>query len=148
MNGNFFSALFHGGVMTASGLVFIDENISDLQKKDQVIGHYLYGADGETIARVEGVLVESGTFLCRYLAIRMGGFLKIEGKKIILPIEVCEVADLGKVKTEWRKESIKDAPNPEDIEHITMEEEELILGYFDLEPYWAARPATETGDEG
>ncbi|UCD11004.1 MAG: PRC-barrel domain-containing protein [Nitrospinaceae bacterium] len=128
--------------MTSSGLKYIDENIAELQKKDQVVGYYLYGADGEAIARVEAVLVESGTYLCRYIVIRMGGFLKIEGKKIILPIETCEVADLGKVKTEWRKESIMDAPNPVDLLNVTMEEEELILGYFDLEPYWAAKPAS------
>jgi len=134
--------------MTSSGLKYIDENIAQLQRKDQVVGYYLYGAGGETIARIEGVLVESGTYLCRYLVIRMGGFLKIEGKKIILPIEICEIADLGKVRTEWRKESIKDAPNPEDLQNVSMEEEELILGYFDLEPYWAARPSPEGPGEG
>ena len=48
--------------------------------------------------------------------------------------------DLGKVKTSWSKESIQDAPSPADIEHVTMNEEELILSYFDLEPYWAASP--------
>lgn len=43
---------------------------------------------------------------------------------------------------------MKDAPNPADLMNVTMEEEELILGYFDLEPYWAAKPAPEKDGEG
>ena len=123
--------------MTSSQLILIIENLAKLQKHDRIVGFYLYGNGGESIARIEGVLVESGTYLPRYLVITLGGFLKIEGKKVIVPIEVCEVADLGKVKTEWRKESLIGAPNPVNLEDVTQQEEELILGYFDLEPYWA-----------
>ena len=79
------------------------------------------------------------------MIINFGGFLKIGGKKITLPVKVCEFADLGKVKTEWTKESMKDAPAPNDIEDITTDEEELILSYFDLQPYWSVRP--DPGDK-
>ncbi|NIT80423.1 MAG: hypothetical protein GWM98_00235, partial [Nitrospinaceae bacterium] len=54
--------------------------------------------------------------------------------------EICEAVDMGKVKTEWKKESLQDAPTADDVENVSMNEEELILSYFDLEPYWAARP--------
>ncbi len=135
------------GPMTSSQLILINENLAKLQKNDRVVGFYLYGSGGESIAKIEGILVESGIYLPRYLAITLGGFLKIEGKKVIIPIEVCEVADLGKVKTEWRKESLIGAPNPVNLEDVTQEEEELILGYFDLEPYWAANANPQKSKE-
>ncbi len=120
-------------------LIYISENIFNLRVKDQLIGSYLYDRFNEPIARIDAILAESKTYLVRYLVINVGGFLNIHGKKILLPIEVCESADLGKVKTDWLLESLKDAPAPNDPENVTMSEEELILGYFDLKPYWAMR---------
>ncbi|MEE9258654.1 MAG: hypothetical protein V3U37_03840 [Nitrospinaceae bacterium] len=133
--------------MPSNRLLFISENIFRLRKEDRVVGSYLYDKFNQTIARVDGVLAESGTYLPRYLVINFGGFLTIGGKKITLPVEICEFADLGKVKTEWSKESMKDAPAPNSLDDISMDEEELILGYFDLEPYWAVNPSSKDDPE-
>ena len=130
--------------MPSNRLLYISENIFKLRVKDQVVGSFLYDRFNETIARVDAVIVEAETYLMRYLVINMGGFMKIQGKKILLPVGVYEFADLGKVKTEWSRESLKDAPAPEDPENVSMDEEEEILGYFDLEPYCVVRSRTES----
>lgn len=122
-----------------SQLLYLSENVFRLRRKDHCIGAYLYDKFNQTIARVDGLLVESRTYLPRYLVINFGGFLAISGKKIALPVEVCEFADLGKVKTAWSSDSMKDAPAPVNLEDPTADEEELILGYFDLTPYWVVR---------
>ena len=126
--------------MPSSRLLYIAENIFKLPRQDRVVGSFLYDKYNEASARVDGLVVESQTFLTRYLIINFGGFLKIGGKKITLPVKVCEFADLGTVKTEWTKESMKDAPAPNDIEDTTTDEEELILSYFDLQPNWPVHP--------
>jgi len=51
---------------------------------------------------------------------------------VVLPVEVCEVMDLGKVKTDCRKESMLGAPAPIDIANVTILEEELIRDYYAL----------------
>lgn len=53
---------------------------------------------------------------------------------MVLPVEICEVKDLGKVKTEWRKESMLEAPTATDIMNMTTFEEELIRDYYGLPP--------------
>lgn len=113
-------------------LIHITENIYNLRKLDQVIGFYLYDKFDESIARIDATLVDSETYRCHYLVINLGGFLQVSGKTVILPTEICEVADLGKVKTEWRKESMLGSPAPADILNITTIEEELIREYYGL----------------
>ncbi len=113
-------------------LIHIDENISDLRKKDRVIGFYLYDKLDESIARIDGVLADSKTYHCHYLLINLGGFLQVRGKAVVLPVEICTVKDLGKVKTEWRKESMIEAPTPANITNLTTVEEELIRDHYGL----------------
>ena len=115
-------------------LAHIEENIFNLRKVDRVIGFYLYDKFNESIARINAILVDSGTYHCYYLIINLGGFLQVQGRTVVLPIEICEVEDLGKVKTEWRKESMLEAPSPTDINKTTMIEEELIRDYYGLPP--------------
>ena len=115
-------------------LTHVTENIFDLRKIDRVIGFYLYDKFNEPIARIDAALVDSSTYHCYYLVINLGGFLQVRGKAVVLPVEICEVKDLGKVKTEWRKESMLEAPSPTDIMNMTTFEEELIRDYYDLPP--------------
>ena len=125
--------------MTQRRLVHITENIFKLREQDRVVGYYLYDEFDEVLSRIEGLLAEPETFISRYLVITLGGTLNIAGKQMILPVEVCRLVDMGKVKTSWRKESLMDAPTPLDIKKVTPAEEELILNYFDMEPYWAVK---------
>lgn len=92
-------------------------------------------------------MVESGTYLPRYLLITLGGAVNVQGKKVLLPVEHCQSVDLGKVKTTWRKESLMNAPTAHDPENVTMAEEERILDYFDLKPYWTVEPPEETEED-
>jgi hypothetical protein len=113
-------------------LTHIAENICNLRKIDRVIGFYLYDKFNEPIARVNAILADSGTHQCYYLIINLGGFLQVRGKAVVLPVEICEVEDLGKIKTDWRKESMLESPIPTDIMKITPVEEELIRDYYGL----------------
>ncbi len=113
-------------------LTHITENVFNLRKTDRIIGFYLYDKFDQSIARIDAVLVDSQTYHSYYLVINLGGFLKVSGKSVVLPVEVCEVKDLGKVKTEWRKESMLGAPSPVDVMSMTNLEEELIRDYYGL----------------
>jgi len=119
-------------------LVHVSENHFKLRKKDRVIGCYLYDKFDEAIARIDAVLADSKTYHCYYLIINLGGFLQVQGKTVILPVEICTVIDLGKVSTEWRKESMAEAPTVTHILNMTTVEEELIRDYYGLP---SARPA-------
>ncbi len=120
-------------------LLYVAENVHNLNKDDRIVGFFLYDKHKEVIARIDGLLVEEGTYLPRYIVISQGGFLGIEGKKIAVPREVCDAVDLGEVKTQWSRQSLQDAPVPHDVENVSPEEEERILSYFDLQPYWAVK---------
>jgi hypothetical protein len=121
-------------------LLVITENIHKLGKSDRIIGYYLYDRYNESIGRIQALLAQSITYLPRYVVITIGGFLGVEGKQILIPIEICEGVDIGKVKVNWSKESLKDAPTAENAKHVSLEEEERILSYFDFEPYWRVQP--------
>jgi hypothetical protein len=117
-----------------TSLTHVAENIFDLRKTDRVIGFYLYDKFDASIARIDAVLADSKTYHCYYLVINLGGFLQVQGKAVVLPVEICTVIDLGKVKTAWRKESMVEAPTPINIHNITTGEEELIRDYYGLPP--------------
>ena len=117
-----------------NSLTPITENIFNLRKIDPVIGFYLYDKFNESIARIDAALVDSETYHCYYLVKNLGGFLQVRGKTVILPVEICEVVDLGKVETEWRKEPMLGSPTPTDTMNITAIEEELIREYYGLPP--------------
>ena len=133
--------------MTSGRLACISENIFKLREQDRIIGCYLYDEFDEALSRVEALMVEPGTYLPRYLLITLGGTVNVKGKKVLLPIEHCQSVDLGKVKPRWRKESLMNAPTAHDPQNVTMAEEELILDYFDLKPYWTLEPGEETQDD-
>ncbi len=134
--------------MSTHRLTYISENIYKLREQDRIIGCYLYDEFDDALSRIEALVVESGTLIARYVVVTLGGMLNIKGKALLLPIEICHAVDLGKVRTSWRKESLMHAPTPHNPEHVTPAEEELILGYFDLEPYWAAEPEEPKDDQG
>lgn len=117
-------------------LTYITENSHSLNKNDRIVGFFLYDKYREVVARIDGILVERQTCLARYIVINQGGFLDIRGKNTLVPRVACDVVDLGEVKTAWSGRSLNDAPSPADINKVTPEEEELILSYFDLKPYW------------
>ena len=133
--------------MAESSLRYVPENIFKLRDSDRIIGHYLYDEFDEVLARVEALLTEPETFIPRYLVITLGGALNISGKRMILPVEVCRTVDLGKVRTQWRKESLMTAPTPRDVRRVTPAEEEWILDYFDLEPYWVVKKSAAAKDK-
>jgi hypothetical protein len=126
-------------------LLYITDNIHQLGKSDRIIGYYLYDRYNELIGRIPALVAQSSTYLPRYIVITIGGFLGVEGKQVLIPIEICERGDLGKVKVNWSKESLKDAPTAVDVKQTSLEEEERILSYFDFEPYWRAHRATPGG---
>ncbi len=113
-------------------LTHITENVFKLKKADRIIGYYLYDKFDESIARIDALLVDSQSYHSLYMIINLGGFLQVRGKAVVLPVEVCEVKDLGKVKTEWRKESMLGSPSPINIMSMTNSEEELIRDYYAL----------------
>jgi hypothetical protein len=87
-------------------LTHITGNVFKLRKIDRIIGFYLYGRFNELIASIDAALVDAQSYQSFYLVIKLGEFLQVSGEIVVLPVEICEVKDLGKVKTEWGKESM------------------------------------------
>ncbi len=129
--------------MTQRQLKYIDDNVHDLHPDDRIIGSFLYDQDKEVIAKIDGLLVEAVTFLPRFLVVTLGGFLRIQGKRILVPREIYEIKDVGKVKSSWKLEQLMDVPEPANLDDVSADEEELILSHFDLKPYPSAKSEKE-----
>jgi hypothetical protein len=80
-------------------LTHITENVFKVQKTDRINGFCLYYSFNEFITRVDAALVDSQRYQSFYLVIKLGGFLQVSVKIVVLPIDICEVKDLGNVKT-------------------------------------------------
>lgn len=122
--------------MTPSPLKYINDNIYSLYPENRIVGFYLYDTYGELVARIQGLMVDPESYRPRYLVLTIGGFLFTEGKTVLLPKDHYEALELGKVKTSWRRDSIQQSPSINNIQSLTLEREQMILGYYDLEPYW------------
>jgi len=122
--------------VTPSPLLYVDDNIYHLYPEYRIVGFYLYDVYDEMVARIQGLLVEPETYKPRYLVMTIGGFLFTDGKMVLFPKKHCEGHELGKVRTSWRRDSIQQSPAIDDPNSVTLEREQVILGYYDLEPYW------------
>ncbi len=122
--------------MESNNLRYVTENLFDLQEEDRVVGSYLYDRYQESVGRVRGLLVDPESFEVRYAVLIDGGFLLTEGKTLLLPRSLYRPLDMGKVKTVWSRESIQQAPTVTTLEAIPLNEEQVVLSYFDLPPYW------------
>jgi len=130
--------------MTPSPLLHIKDNIFNLRVLDRIVGGYLYDSMNDVMGRIGGILVEPETYRTRYLVYVNGGMMFTEGKIILLPREMYEPIDSAKIKSSKKKESIQQAPSPRVFDHLTREDEMLILSYFDLNPYWEMEESEST----
>jgi hypothetical protein len=107
-----------------------------LYPDNRIVGFYLYDLQNELVGRIQGLMVDPESYAPRYLVLTIGGFLFTEGKLVLLPKRHYETLEMGKVKTSWRRDSIQQSPSINNIRSLTQEREQVILGYYDLEPYW------------
>jgi hypothetical protein len=124
------------GVVLKSSLKYVSENISNLMKDEQVIGHYVYDMFDEMIGRVEGLLVERSSYFPRYLVYVQGGVLGTRGKTILVPEEMFKSPEFGEIQIPKSVQWLKDVPSPHDVKDLLLEEEELVLEYFGMPYYW------------
>lgn len=122
--------------MTPSPLKYINDNIYSLYPDNRIVGFYLYDIQDEMVARIQGLMVDPESYNPRYLVLTIGGFLFTDGKIVLFPKDHYETVKMGKVKTSWRRDSIQQSPSINDAQSLTLEKEQMILGYYDLEPYW------------
>ena len=59
-------------------------------------------------------------------------FYSLKEKSFLFPKDHYEALELGKVKTSWRRDSIQQSPSINDVRSLTLEKEQVILGYYDL----------------
>jgi len=122
--------------VTPSPLKYINDNIYSLYPENRIVGFYLYDIQDEMVARIQGLMVDPESYNPRYLVLTIGGFLFTDGKIVLFPKDHYETVEMGKVKTSWRRDSIQQSPSINDVQSLTLEKEQMILGYYDLEPYW------------
>jgi hypothetical protein len=118
--------------MLEGKLKYATQNLFLIDKEEHIIGDYLYDKNKELIGKIEGLVVELPKHNIKFLSITQGGFLNIQGKKILVPRQACEIKDIGKVITSFSKHTIQDAPSPHDLFNLTKSEELLIMSYFGL----------------
>ncbi len=134
--------------MESNNLRFVNDNVYDLAQEDRVVSSYLYDKYGEQICRLKGLMVDPETWEVRYAVFVDGGFLFTDGKTVLLPRPLFYVIDMGKIKTNWSRESLQHAPTIESVEDVSLKDERAILSYFDLSPYWEDAPTdTEVATE-
>jgi hypothetical protein len=119
-----------------SPLKYLSENVSNLLRDEQIIGHYVYDMFDESLGRVEGLLVEKSSYFPRYLVYIQGGVLGTRGKTILVPAEMFNSPEFGKIKISKSVQWLKDVPSPHDVKDLSLEEEELVLEYFSMPFYW------------
>jgi PRC-barrel domain len=122
--------------VTPSPLKYINDNVYSLYPDNRIVGFYLYDVHSEMVGRIQGLMVDPESYSPRYLVLTIGGFLFTAGKIILFPRDHYESLELGKVKALWRRDSIQQSPSINDVQSLTLERERVILGYYDLEPYW------------
>ena len=116
--------------MTENRLKYTTENLFLIDKEERIVGEYLYDNSKELIGKIDGLVVELPEHITKFLVITQGGFLNIQGKKILVPRKACEIKDIGKVTTSLSKQTIQSAPSPYDIYNLLKSEELLIMDYF------------------
>lgn len=120
----------------SNNLLYIDDNIYDLPQEERLVGGYLYDKHNQELGRLQGLLVDADNLTVRYAVFTEGGFLFTDGKTILLPRPLYHAIDMGKIKIDWSRESLQQAPTIHSLEDISKSEERAILSYFDQEPYW------------
>jgi len=119
--------------MNAKQFLCVKENSHSLRKLDRIVGYFLYDRLGNSIGKIESLLISIATHHVEYAIVNLGGFLRIAGKSVLIPLAICEVEDMGKVTLSRTQESLKDAPAPHDPENPTSMEEALTREYFGIE---------------
>lgn len=119
--------------MNTKPFLCVKENSHNLRKVDRVVGFFLYDHLGKSIGKIESLLVSNATHHAEYAIVNLGGFLRIAGKSVLIPLTICEVEDMGKVTLSRTQESLKDAPSPHDPENPTSMEVELTREYLGIE---------------
>lgn len=122
--------------MTASTLIYVNDNIYNLYPENRIVGYYLYDVQDDVVGRIQGLMVDPENYKPRYLVLTIGGFLFTDGKLVLFPKDHYETQEVGKVKTFWRLNSIQQGPSIKDVNSLTLANEQFILSYYDLEPYW------------
>lgn len=122
--------------MTPSPLKYINDNIYSLYPDNRIVGFYLYDIHNVLVGRIQGLMIDPESYNPRYLVLTIGGFLFTDGKTVLLPKDHYETLEMGKVKASWRRDSIQQSPSIDDIQSLSLEKEQVILDYYDLESYW------------
>jgi len=122
--------------VTPSPLKYIDDNIYSLYPENRIVGFYLYDIYNEMVGRIQGLMVDPENYNPRYLVLTIGGFLFTDGKIVLFPRDHYETLEMGKIKASLRRDSIQQSPSINNVHSLTLEKEQAILGYYDLEPYW------------
>ncbi|VAX24024.1 hypothetical protein MNBD_NITROSPINAE02-2216 [hydrothermal vent metagenome] len=113
----------------------------------RVKGYYLYDEEENEVAEIRDILVDSHTRKPRYVTIEVGGFLAIEGKKLLIPWNSLKKAGLSRLDINCSQEQIMLSPVALDQTNPTREEEESIHNHFHVEPYWINEPSEEEKTE-
>lgn len=117
-------------LITASSVNF------DINVSYNVIGYWVYDEEEKEVAEIRDLLIDKETHQARYAVIEIGGFLSIQGKKILLPWAALTKAGMSRMNVNCSSEHIMDIYSLVDQLNPTREEEQSIHFHFSVEPYW------------
>ena len=59
--------------MTASTLIYVNDNIYNLYPENRIVGYYLYDVQDDVVGRIQGLMVDPENYKPRYLVLTIGG---------------------------------------------------------------------------
>lgn len=98
---------------------------SDLER---TIGEKAYTPDGDKIGEVRNVYLDDNTEEPEFVAVETGLF---GTKKNFVPVRDAQITDKGLVLP-YDKDMVKNAPNVEADEHMSVEQERELFDYYGL----------------
>lgn len=99
-------------------------------------GFELIDRQEQFVAPVLELLYDEESGEVRYVTARLGGLLSIEGKGLLLPVDIIIKGGSGTLVVDAPLEHIGDTPSVENLENPGREEEELVFRHYGVKPYW------------
>lgn len=97
---------------------------------------YAINATDGVIGSVTDVYLDDAGWTVRYLVVDTGTWLP--GRKVLLPADVLEApaTDSRQFPVRLTRKQVEDSPGIDTERPVSRQEEETLVGYFGVQPYW------------
>ena len=92
--------------------------------------------DGETLGKIDGLFFDEHEQKIRLMEIASGGFLGLNQKKVVIPIDAIEEITTSTVRVNQSRDRVAGAPlyDPDVVPSVSSLDE--TYGYYGFLPFW------------